>query len=77
MDYSIWKTANGEQLSVSEMTIDHIKNCIDMIERSKFENKIDRYEDLHEPPLKQYVVDYEQYKPYVKVFKDELLRRGI
>ncbi len=76
MDYSIWKTANGEFLRISEMSIDHIENCMAMIERSRFKNKIDRYEDLQEPPLKQSIVDYEQYKPYLKVFKDELLKRG-
>ncbi|WP_137743308.1 hypothetical protein [Robertmurraya siralis] len=74
MKYSIWITAKGEELTMSQMTTKHIENCINMIERSRFENNRDLYEELPEPPLKT-TVDYELYKPYLKIFKEELTRR--
>jgi hypothetical protein len=73
MDYSIWRTRQGEFLKISDMTSQHIQNCIAMIERSEFDNGVDIYEPLPEPDV--YYVDYELYKPYLKVFKKELESR--
>lgn len=76
MNYNTWTTADGQEIKISDMTINHIKNCINMIKRSQFENKIDLYEELPEPPIK-YVVDYNLYKPYLHVFKEELKKRSV
>jgi len=74
MDYSVWITLDNKHLKISEMTIDHIKNCIKMIKRSKFLDVMERYDTVPEPPPR-YVVDYDQYKPYLKTFKNELETR--
>jgi len=74
MDYNYWITINKELIKISDMTSEHIKNCIYMIERSKFYNGRDMYEELAEPPI-PYTVDYELYKPYLNIFKEELKKR--
>ena len=74
MDYSVWITLDNKHLKISEMTTDHIKNCIKMIKRSKFLDVMERYDTVPEPPPR-YVVDYDQYKPYLNIFKNELETR--
>lgn len=74
MDYSIWKTLDNKHLKISEMTTEHIKNCVKMIKRSKYLDVMERYDTVPEPPPR-YVVDYDQYKPYLKTFKNELETR--
>ena len=74
MDYSVWVTLDGKRLNIAEMTTDHFKNCIKMIKRSKFLDVMERYDTVPEPPPR-YVVDYDQYKPYLDIFKNELETR--
>lgn len=74
MDYSVWKSSDNNVLKISEMTTEHIKNCIKMIRRSKFLDAMERYDTLPEYHHQRYV-DYELYKPYLKVFKSELETR--
>lgn len=71
MNYLLWKTTSGKILKISEMSTEHILNCIKMIERSKHVVNI----DLNEEPREEYVVNYNEYKPYLKVFKEELEKR--
>lgn len=77
MDYSIWKTYNGDILNIKDMSPEHMKNCINMIKRSKNGiPKIDIYEELPEPQ-RFYVDNYDLYKPYLEIFADELQSRGV
>jgi hypothetical protein len=74
MDYTKWTTNNNEVLDIKDMTDKHIQNCIKMIKRSKWLDAMERYDTVPEPPPK-YVVNYELYAPYLKVFKKELDNR--
>lgn len=43
----IWITKRGKQLPIEKMEIDHIENCIDMLEKER-KTKIAVYNDLVE-----------------------------
>jgi len=74
-DYNIWVTREGTQLKISEMTTQHLKNCVNMIKRSQFPDYPDRYEFLPEPPQQVYC-DYDRYQPYLKPLNKELKKRN-
>lgn len=73
MDYTKWETNDGNILDIKDMTVKHIINCIKMIERSKWLDIMEKYDTVPIPAPRY--VDYELYKPYLDVFKEELLRR--
>lgn len=42
-----WTTRDGKQIRMSDMTTQHIKNCLRMLERGVFDqDKIEKYESL-------------------------------
>ena len=74
MDYSKWKTKEGNFIDIHDMSIEYIENCIKIIKRSKYLNVMERYDTLPEYPIRY--VDYNQYKQYLKIFNNELKSRN-
>ena len=74
VDYSKWETKEGNSIDIFEMTTEHIKNCIKMIKRSKYLDVMERYDTVPEPRPRY--VDYDEYSPYLNIFKKELENRN-
>lgn len=42
LEHGIWTMADGKEISVKNMSEDHIDNCINMIKRKSYLNDLDR-----------------------------------
>lgn len=63
LNRGLWKTKNGDEIPISQMTTEHIKNCISMLETS-----IDKDCMVYD--------EYQAEKAYAETFKAELKRRA-
>lgn len=74
----MWKTKNGEELYIKDMTTQHIKNCIKAIEEERIQ--IGEIIDLgytgdgDGDGIIYDFIDYSQ--DYIQAFKNELENRG-
>ena len=71
---NLWKTKDGKQIEVEEMTTSHIINCINCIENGKIQfvinmgwSKDNDYQEFDE--------DIDKKETWLKVFRNELKRR--
>jgi len=64
-DYTKWKTKDGIELEIKDMTREHIMNCVAMIALQNPKLGTPTYEDLN----------YDVFEPYLVVFKNELMKR--
>lgn len=66
VDFTKWETKNGEVYNITDMTSDHIRNCIKMLEK---EIAYIQSEELLSD------IDVEVYSEYIRVFNEELDKR--
>ena len=79
MENIMWKTKNGEDISIKDMTTQHIKNCIKAIEEERIQ--IGETIDLGytgDGCGDGIIYDFIDYsKDYIQAFKEELKNRGV
>lgn len=73
LDYTEWQMANGEFIKISEMSEQHIRNCLDWIELRSPETE---HIALKDNNIKKYnALSYGLIKPYIEAFESELRYR--
>lgn len=69
-----WRTKNGTEMKVKDMTTTHIQNCIKCIEEGKISFIINMgWEEDND--FQMYDEDYYEKERWLKIFKKELKRR--
>jgi len=72
-DY-VWKTRDGNEIKVTDMTSQHIINCINCLETGKIIFTINMGW-APDNDYQEYCEDVEREKKWIKIFKTELARR--